>query len=54
MSNQSEVVHIAVTSDTKKALRIAAAENEESMSAFVRRGLREDLEEHGVHFDKYE
>lgn len=54
MSDRSESVNLTVTSDTKKALRIAAGENDESMAAFMRRALRRALEEHGVDFAEYE
>jgi len=52
MPEKTESVQFYVTEDTKQALRIAAAENQESMAAFARDALIGDLEDHGVHFDE--
>jgi plasmid stability protein len=51
MGEKTESVQFYVNEDTKQALRIAAAENQESMAAFARDALQEALEDHGVVFD---
>jgi len=51
MGEKTHSVQFYVTEDTKQALRIAAAENQESMAAFTREALQEALEDHGVRFD---
>jgi len=52
MPEKTEPVQFYVSEDTKQALRIAAAENQESMAAFARAALIDDLEDHGVDFDE--
>jgi len=51
MPEKTESVQFYVNEDTKQALRIAAAENQESMAEFARDALQEALEDHGVRFD---
>jgi len=51
MAEKTESVQFYVTEDTKQALRIAAAEKQESMAEFARDALRAELEDHGVRFD---
>jgi len=52
MAEKTESVQFYVTADTKQALRIAAAENQESMAELSRDALKDALEEHGVSFDE--
>jgi len=52
MADKTQSVQFYVTEDTKQALRIAAAENQESMAEFARDALRDALEEEGVQFDE--
>lgn len=52
MADKTESVQFYVTGDTKQALRIAAAENQESMAEFAREALQDALETHGVEFDE--
>lgn len=52
MPEKTESVQFYVTEDTKHALRIAAAENQESMAEFARTALQDELEAHGVTFDE--
>lgn len=50
MPEKTEPVQFYVTADTKKALRIAAAEREQSMAEFARSAIHGELEGHGVTF----
>jgi len=52
MPEKTESVQFYVNEPTKQALRIAAAENQESMAEFARDALQDALEEHGVRFDE--
>jgi len=52
MGEKTESVQFYVTPETKQALRIAAAEEQESMAEFARDSLRDGLEERGVTFDE--
>ena len=52
MGEKTHSVQFYVTEDTKQALRIAAAENQESMAEFSRDALKDALEAHGVSFDE--
>jgi len=52
MPEKTESVQFYVNEDTKQALRIAAAENQESMAEFARDALQDALEDHGVRFDE--
>lgn len=51
MADKTKSVQFYVTEDTKQALRIAAAEEQESMAEFARDALQDALEDHGVTFD---
>jgi plasmid stability protein len=52
MPEKTESVQFYVAEDTKQALRIAAAESQESMAEFARDALQDALDEHGVRFDE--
>jgi len=52
VSEKTEPVQFYVDPDTKQALRIAAAENQESMAEFTRSALNNALDEHGVIYDE--
>jgi hypothetical protein len=51
MGEKTHSVQFYVTEDVKQTLRIAAAENQESMAAFARTALQEALEDHEVQSD---
>jgi len=51
MPDKTESVQLYVRPEVKRALRIAAAKNEQSMAEFVRESLADSLEENGVRFD---
>lgn len=51
MADKTKSVQFYVTPDTKQALRIAAAKDQESMAKFARDALQEALEEQEVKFD---
>lgn len=46
MSEKTESVQCYVDTDTKRELRIAAAENDETMASFVRSAIDTALEQH--------
>ena len=51
VSEKTESVQFYVNEDTKQALRIAAAQNQESMAEYARSALQDKLEAEGVRFD---
>lgn len=51
MSDKTESVQLYVDAETKQALRRVAAENQESMAAYVRAALKSELADDGVRLD---
>jgi len=52
MPDKTEPVQFYVDGQMKQSLRIAAAENQESMAEFARGALRRALDEHGARADE--